>query len=138
MQKEMADCVNSSPPLISRKFQGFGGIWANPGKFGKFRENSGEFSGIQWVFFCMVLSMNSVGIPGGFRATPDFREKFWFGVVSGDLGGQKAFAQIARRRCFFVSNRNSIAIEDVGFSDRCQLRAEFLRSHLDRNFDRAI
>ena len=44
----MADCVNSSPPLISRKFRGFGGIWAISGKFGKFRENSGEFSGIQY------------------------------------------------------------------------------------------
>ena len=38
--------------------------------------------------------MNSVGIPGDFRATPDFRENWGFGVVSGDLGGQKAFAQI--------------------------------------------
>ena len=46
----VADCVNSSPPLILREFQGFGGIWANSGKFGKFRENSGEFSGIQWGF----------------------------------------------------------------------------------------
>ena len=46
----LADCANSSPPLIFRKFQGFGGIWANLGKFGKFRENSGEFSGIQWGF----------------------------------------------------------------------------------------
>ena len=43
----------------------------------------------------MALSMNSVGIPGGFRATPDFRENLGFGVVSGDFGGQKAFAQIA-------------------------------------------
>ena len=43
----VADCVNSSPPLILRKYQGFGGIWANSGKFGKFRENSGEFSGFR-------------------------------------------------------------------------------------------
>ena len=27
---------------------------------------------------------------------PDFRENLGFGVVSGDLGGQKAVAQIAR------------------------------------------
>ena len=46
----LADCVNSSPPLISRKFQGFGGIWVKSGKFRKFRENSGELSGIQWGF----------------------------------------------------------------------------------------
>ena len=45
---KMADCVNSSPPLILRKFQGLGGIWANSGKFGIFRENSGEFNGIQY------------------------------------------------------------------------------------------
>ena len=46
--------------------------------------------------FCMALSMNSVGIPGGFRGNAGFRENLGFGVVSGDLGGQKAFAQIAR------------------------------------------
>ena len=44
----------------------------------------------------MALSMNSVGIPGGFRGNAGFRENLGFGVVSGDLGGQKAFAQIAR------------------------------------------
>ena len=43
----------------------------------------------------MALSMNSVVIPWDFGATPDFREKLGFGVVSGDLGGQKAFPQIA-------------------------------------------
>ena len=41
----VADCVNSSPPLISRKFQGFGGIWANSGKFGNFGE---KFSGVEF------------------------------------------------------------------------------------------
>ena len=46
--------------------------------------------------FCMALSMNSVGIPGGFRGgNAGFRENLGFGVVSGDLGGQKASAQIA-------------------------------------------
>ena len=88
------DCVNSSPPLISRKFQGFGGVWANSGNsgnFGKSQWNSVEFSGA-----CMALSMNSVGIPGGFRGNTGFSAKFGVWVVSGDLGGQKAFAQIAR------------------------------------------
>ena len=47
---DVADCVNSSSPLILRKFPGFSGIWANSGKFGKFRENSGELSGIQWGY----------------------------------------------------------------------------------------
>ena len=41
----LPDCVNSSPPLILRKFQGFGGIWANLAKFGKFREISGKIQG---------------------------------------------------------------------------------------------
>ena len=45
--------------------------------------------------FCMALSMNSVGIPGGFRGKAGFWENLGFGVVSGDLGGRKAFAQIA-------------------------------------------
>ena len=70
----LADCVNSSPPLILRKFQGFGGIWAISGKFGKFRENSGEFSGIQCGF--VALSMNSVGIPGRFRGNAGCSGRF--------------------------------------------------------------
>ena len=37
----------------------------------------------------MALSMNSVGIPGGFRGNAGFSGK------SGDLGPQKAFAQMA-------------------------------------------
>ena len=71
-------------PWFCSKFQGFGG-----------RENSGKFRGIQWnsVELCMALSIDSVG---DFGATPDFRENLGFGVVSGDLGGQKAFAQITR------------------------------------------
>ena len=40
----------------------------------------------------MALSVKSVGILGEFGAKPDFRENLGFGVVSGDLGGQKAFA----------------------------------------------
>ena len=45
---------------------------------------------------CMALSMNSVEIPGRFRGNAGFSGKFAeFGVVSGDLGTQKAFAQIA-------------------------------------------
>ena len=44
---------------------------------------------------CVSLSMNSEGIFGGFRGNAGFSGKLWVGVVSGDLGGQKAFAQIA-------------------------------------------
>ena len=36
--------------------------------------------------FCMALSMNSVGIPGHFGATPDFQDNSGFGMGSGDLG----------------------------------------------------
>ena len=70
----------------------FGQIWGNSGNFGKIRR------GTQWnsVGFCMALSMNSVGIPGGFRGNARFSGKnSVFGVVSGDLEGRKAFAQIA-------------------------------------------
>ena len=35
-------------------------------------------------FFGMALSMNSVGIRGGFR--PGFQKNLEFGAVSGDLG----------------------------------------------------
>ena len=80
----VADCVNSSPPLISQKFLDLV-EFGNSGKFRKIQGNSVEFS--------MALSLNLVGIPAGFGATPDFRENLGFGVVSGDLGGQKAFAQ---------------------------------------------
>ena len=77
----LADCVNSSPPLISRKFPG---IRWNFGEIGEIREISGKLRGTQRnsVGFCMPLSMNSV-------------EHLEFGAVSGDLGPQKAFAQIA-------------------------------------------
>ena len=49
----------------------------------------------------MALSMNSVGIFAGFRGNTGFSGKFglWdrfdFGMVSVDLGGQKAFVQTA-------------------------------------------
>ena len=42
----VVDCVNSSPALISRKFQGFGGIRGNSGNFRKTHGNSVEFSGV--------------------------------------------------------------------------------------------
>ena len=52
--------------------------------------------------FCMALSMNSVGIPGGFRGNAGFSRKLGgFGVVSGDLGGQKAFC--ANSHLFIVT-----------------------------------
>ena len=45
--------------------------------------------------FCVVLGMNSVGIPGRCRGSAGFSTKLWVGVVSCDLGSQEAFAQIA-------------------------------------------
>ena len=55
--------------------------------------------------FCMALSMNSVGIPGGVRGNAGFSGKLGFGVVSGDLGGQNAFAQIANAHDVHRANR---------------------------------
>ena len=88
----MADCMNSSPPLIfhSRKFQGFGGIWANSGKSGKFRKIQGNS-----VEFCVALNMNSVGVPGGFRGDAGFWKICGFGWFRAIWGLKKAFAQIA-------------------------------------------
>ena len=77
--------MNSSPPLISRKFQGFGGIWGNSGNFGKIQGNSVEFNG---AFFVWRLVWTQWEFLKDFGATPDFRENLGFGVVSGDLGGQ--------------------------------------------------
>ena len=59
--------VNSSSPLISQTSRGFGAIWAKS-------EIAGKLWGSQWnsVGFCMVLNMNSVGIPGGFRGNAGF------------------------------------------------------------------
>ena len=45
--------------------------------------------------FCAALNMNLVGTPGGFQGNAGFSGKFGFGAVLGDLGPQKAFAQIA-------------------------------------------
>ena len=47
--------------------------------------------------FCMALSMNSVGIPGGFRGNAGFSGKFGVWGGFGRFGGQKALAQIATR-----------------------------------------
>ena len=66
--------MNSSPPLILQKVQGYCGIWAS-GKFGKFQEDSGELRGIQWGFAWRLVYMNSVGIPGGFRGNAGFSGK---------------------------------------------------------------
>ena len=60
----------------------FGRIRGNSGNFGKTQGNS------QWnsVGVCMALSMNSVGIPGGFRGNARFSGKIWglgwFRVIS--------------------------------------------------------
>ena len=53
----------------------FGRIWGNSGNFGKIQGNS--------VGFCMALSMNSVGNPGGFRGNAGFSGKV---RVSGGFG----------------------------------------------------
>ena len=41
--------------------------------------------------FCMALSMNSVGIPGGFRGSAGFSGKFGVWGGFGRFGGSKGF-----------------------------------------------
>ena len=41
--------------------------------------------------FCMTLSMNSVGIPGGFRGNAGFSGKFGVWGGFGRFGGSKGF-----------------------------------------------
>ena len=47
--------------------------------------------------FCMALTMNSVGIPGGFRGNAGFSRNLGVWGGFGRFRAQKAFAQIARR-----------------------------------------
>ena len=65
------------------------------GRFGKIQEISG-LREIQWtsVGFGMALSMNSVGIPGGFRCNAGFlgERGVWSGF--GRFGWSNGFAQI--------------------------------------------
>ena len=60
---------------------------------------------MELVGFCMALSM---GIPGGFWGNAGFSGKLGFGVVSGDLGGQKAFVQIASCKVIFQGHLGSL------------------------------
>ena len=80
---------------------------------GKFPGNFGKIQGSS-VGFCMALSMkfsgNSWGISGH---TLDFRENLGFGVVSDDLGGQKAFAQIAKTKHHSKSPKCASKTRDV-------------------------
>ena len=64
-------------------------------EFGRIRGNSGisgKFRGIQWGFVWRLVRIQWEFL-GDFGVTPDFRENLGFGVASGHLGGQKAFAQ---------------------------------------------
>ena len=86
--------------LSSPDFPEISGICWNLGELGEIREISEKFRGTQWnsVGFCMALSMNSVGIPGGFRGgNAGFRENLGFGVVSGDSGSNDFCARHTRQ-----------------------------------------
>ena len=50
--------------------------------------------------------MNSVGIPEGFRATLGCLGTSGVGVVSGDLGPHKAFAQMATLSMLYMGGRS--------------------------------
>ena len=60
--------------LSSPDFPEISGIRWYFGDFREIREISGKIGGMQWnsVGFCMTLTMNSVGIPGGFRGNAGF------------------------------------------------------------------
>ena len=66
----------------------------NSGNFGKFRENSGELSAIQWGFVWRLIWIRWEFLED-FGAAPGFWEIWDFGAGSGDLGPQKAFVQTA-------------------------------------------
>ena len=104
--------MNSSPPLILRKCSGNSVEFSGRirGNFGKIQGNSVEFS--------MALSMNSVGIPGGFRGNAGFSGKFGVWGGFGRFGGSKGFCA------------NSQNTERVGGRESNSLRtsAEFLRT----------
>ena len=55
------------------------------GSLGKCPESSVKFS--------MGLNMNSVGIPGEFRASARFLTKIWVGAVRGNLASREAFVE---------------------------------------------
>ena len=84
----MADCVNSSPPLICRNFR-------DAVEFGQSRGNLRDFAktrGTQWnsggfcCYFCMALNKNSVGIPGRFRGKLGFRVAIPIALFRPEIG----------------------------------------------------
>ena len=77
--------MNSSPPLISWKFQG---IRWNLGEIGETREISGKFRGTQWNSVWRLVWIQWEFL-GDFGATPGFQENLEFGAVSGDLGASE-------------------------------------------------
>ena len=62
-------------------------------EFGRIGEISGKFRRMKWGVL-LVLNMIQREFLGDFGATPSFWKNLAFGVVSGDLGPQKVFAQI--------------------------------------------
>ena len=79
--------------LSSPDFPEISGIRWNLGEFGEILEISGKLRGIRWnsVGFCMVLSMNSAGIPGGSRGAAGFSGKFGVWGGFGRFGASKGF-----------------------------------------------
>ena len=79
-------------------FQGFGGVWANSGKLGKFQENSGELSGIEWGFVWRLIWIQWEFL-WGFRGNAGSSEKFvvWGGF--GRYGASKGFCANSQHDC---------------------------------------
>ena len=97
--------------LSSPDFPEISGIRWNLGKFGEIREISGKLRGPQWnsVGVCMKPSMNSVDYSWGISGQRQIFGQIWGGF--GDLGGQKAFAQIATLGAWPATSLDSGAIE---------------------------
>ena len=121
----------------------FGRTRGNSGNFGKTQGNSVEFNG-----FCMALSMNSVGIPGGFWGNAGFSGKFgvwgpWGGF--GRFGGSKGFCANSHilgvvRAIFWLGVCGSFLAPDFSFPTKERVclgwiqegfKGAFLQRHLN-------
>ena len=93
LQKHLVRCDWLREFLSSPDFAEISGIRWNLGEFGETRDISGKLRGTQWnsVGFCMALSMNSVGFPGGFRGSSGFSGKFGVWGGFGWFAGSKGF-----------------------------------------------
>ena len=107
MHFPVADCVNSSPPLIPE----ISGI-----RSGNFRKTQGNS-----VEFCMALNMNSVGIPGEFWGDAGFSGKFGVWSGFGRFGASKGFcanSHFPAEKCGFRGSCGSKTPQVTGLKNQ--------------------